>query len=220
MWTPARRQQTIHSETDSRIWMLVMGSSLLDQIVVSAFGEPGFSAFVESIARPDTEIGSAPASLDTDTAHVLLTSLQEELDARPAAYRARARSLLLDLLLILYRGTCSAEPRQEDGHRLAAVIDSIEQRFDEQLELDALAELAGTSPTHLSRVFSRTVGMPLFEFVNRTRIREACRLLAGSSFSITQIAMDVGYNNVSFFNRYFRRIMRCSPSEYRRTTQR
>jgi AraC-like DNA-binding protein len=58
--------------------------------------------------------------------------------------------------------------------------------------------------------------MPLFEYINRTRIRKACLLLRQPGLPVTAIALDVGYNSVSFFNRYFRRVMNVSPREYRR----
>ena len=71
------------------------------------------------------------------------------------------------------------------------------------------------SPASFSREFKGLSGSPLFEFINKVRIHKACSLLKHSDASVTAIAMDVGYNNVSFFNRYFRRIpsiRRNSPS--------
>ena len=194
-------------------WLLVVGQRLLDQLVVSAFGEPGFSRFLEGFTRP----GRAPSGPFGDTLEPLLDSLTRELDERPPAYRVRARSLLTDVMLALYRATLTAETASAtNGFRVAAVIDHIELNYDDHLDLESLAELMETSPTHLSRVFRREVGVPLFEYINRTRVRKACALLRRTDHSVTQIALDVGYNNVSFFNRYFRRIMRCSPREYRR----
>lgn len=76
--------------------------------------------------------------------------------------------------------------------------------------------MMGTSSSYFSRLFRNEVGMPLFEYINRTRIRKACVMLRRADISVTQIAFDVGYNSVSFFNRYFRRIMHLTPREYRR----
>lgn len=194
-------------------WLLVVGQRLLDQLIVAAFGEPGFSRFLEGFTSP----GSSPAGGFGDGLEPLLGSLARELDERPAAYRVRARSLLTDVMLALYRATLTARPdAASSGFRMAALIDHIELNYDDHLDLESLAALMETSPTHLSRVFRREVGVPLFEYINRTRVRKACALLRRTDHSITRIAVDVGYNNVSFFNRYFRRIMRCSPREYRR----
>ncbi|HAE22166.1 MAG TPA: hypothetical protein DCG47_07575 [Spirochaetaceae bacterium] len=66
-----------------------------------------------------------------------------------------------------------------------------------------------------SRRFKELAGCPLFEFINRQRIKRACALLKSSGLSIIEIAEAVGYNNLSFFNRYFLRIVGVSPREYR-----
>jgi AraC-like DNA-binding protein len=211
---PAQRAPRLTARSDSRGWLLVIGRRLLDQLVVSAFGEPGFCRFLEGIAAA----GNAPCSAFGDDLVGLLRDLREELDARPPAYRVRARSLLTDVLLSTYRATLTASITAEpNGFRVATVIDFIELNYEQALQLESLARLVQTSATHLSRVFRREVGMPLFEYINRTRIRKACVLLRRTDLSITRIAVDVGYNNVSFFNRYFRRIMRSSPREYRRS---
>ena len=195
-------------------WLLVVGGRLIDQLIVGSFGEPGFCRFLESLATP----GSAPTGPLTPELDDLLHRLAAELDDRPPAYRVRARSLLTDALLSIYRASLAADPASDGNHfRLASVIDHIELNYDQPLRLEALAALMRTSPTHFSRVFRREVGMPLFEYINRTRVRRACVLLRRTSLPVTRIAVDVGYNNVSFFNRYFRRIMRMSPRDYRRT---
>ncbi len=194
-------------------WLLIVGQRLLDQLIVAAFGEPGFSRFLEAFAGS----GSSPSGSFLDDLEQLLESLARELDERPPAWRVRARSILSNALLSLYRSTLIAEPdASSNGFRMAALIDHIELNYEDHLDLESLAALMETSPTHLSRVFRREIGVPLFEYINRTRIHKACALLRRTSLPVTQIAVDVGYNNVSFFNRYFRRIMRCSPREYRR----
>jgi AraC-like DNA-binding protein len=78
-----------------------------------------------------------------------------------------------------------------------------------------MAGLSGFNPSYFSRAFKHKAGMPLFEYVNHLRIRKACILLKRSALSIIEIAFSVGYNNISFFNRYFRKIMKMSPREYR-----
>ena len=66
-----------------------------------------------------------------------------------------------------------------------------------------------------SRRFKDLAGCPLFEFINRQRIKRACAMLKSSKLSIVEIALKVGYNNLSFFNRYFLRIMGVTPRAYK-----
>ena len=197
----------------TRGWLIVIGGRLLDKLIVGTFGDPGFSRFLDELDSPGR---SACDSLD-DELDPGLTELGAELAERRPAYRVRARSLLTNALLLLYRSTLmTPELSNGDGIRLGAVLDHIELNYAEELSLQSLAELMGTSPTYFSRLFRSEVGIPLFEHINRTRIRKACVLLRSPDLSVTRIAFDVGYNSVSFFNRYFRRVMNVSPREYRR----
>ena len=197
----------------SRGWLLVMGRHLLDQLIVGAFGEPGFSRFLDELGTPGWSHCDPPGAEIDD----LLQHLDAELDERQPAYRVRTRSLLTDALLLLYRASLvTPSVSNGDGLRLAAVLDHIEMHFDGELSLKELATMMGTSSSYFSRLFRNEVGMPLFEYINRTRIRKACVMLRRADISVTQIAFDVGYNSVSFFNRYFRRIMHLTPREYRR----
>ncbi len=91
----------------------------------------------------------------------------------------------------------------------------IEQNYSDDFILGELAQLCSLSPGYLSRAFRQSTGRPLFEYINRIRIQKACLLLKRSKMPIIEIAFSVGYNNLSFFNRYFRKLMRISPRQYR-----
>ncbi|PKP72015.1 MAG: AraC family transcriptional regulator [Alphaproteobacteria bacterium HGW-Alphaproteobacteria-5] len=81
------------------------------------------------------------------------------------------------------------------------------------------AELASQlkmTPQAFSKFFRAATGHTFVGFVNILRINEACRLLAGTDRSITQVAMDCGYNNISNFNRQFLQLKGTTPSNFRR----
>ena len=196
-----------------RGWLIVIGGRLLDQLIVATFGEPGFSRFLDELDSP----GQSACDPFDDELDLGLADLAAELTERRPAYRVRARLLLTNALLLLYRSSLmTPELSNGDGIRLGAVLDHIELHYAEEFSLQALAELMGTSSSYFSRLFRSEVGIPLFEHINRTRIRKACVLLRQPELSVTRIAFDVGYNSISFFNRYFRRVMNVSPREYRR----
>ena len=212
LWLPAHGPiRIIASHT---IWALVMGRRLLDQLVISTFGEPGFSRFLDSLSGSRT-VESALESVES--MDNLCLRLSDELDERRPAFRTHARAILSELLLILYRaGLAASTDATASGYRLSEIIDYIESSYSEDLSLTHLAKRAGYSPSHFSRLFSGEVGMPLSEYINRARVRKACMLLRRDDRSVSDIAFDVGYNNISFFNRYFRKLMNMSPREYRK----
>ncbi len=96
----------------------------------------------------------------------------------------------------------------------------IELNYDEAFSLDWFTGRCAMNTSDFSRRFKERAGCPLFEFINRQRVARACALLKSSGLSIIEISEAVGYNNLSFFNRYFLRIVGLSPREYRSSTAR
>jgi AraC family transcriptional regulator len=89
-----------------------------------------------------------------------------------------------------------------------------------QRSLAALAREAGLSPYHFLRVFRQVVGMTPHQYVLRTRMHRAAVRLRLSDDPVSAIAFDAGFNDLSTFNRRFRRIMGANPTAYRARRQR
>ncbi|MBN2509442.1 MAG: helix-turn-helix transcriptional regulator [Spirochaetales bacterium] len=96
---------------------------------------------------------------------------------------------------------------------VAAYIDT---HFEDQFSLEDLAGRCRLNPSYFSLCFKQEMGIPLFEYINQARIKKACSLLKNTKRPVTEIAFEVGYNNITFFNRYFKRIAGMTPREYRR----
>lgn len=86
------------------------------------------------------------------------------------------------------------------------------------IHLSDVASTAGMSDTAFSRFFKKNTGNSFTDHVNKLRIWQACKLLAESDMPITDICFEVGYLNISNFNRTFLRQHRMTPSAYRRLT--
>ena len=88
--------------------------------------------------------------------------------------------------------------------------------YAEPISLAQLAQQSGVSPSHLSFLFRSAVGMPFKALLGHIRIRKAREMLsADRSPNITQVAMNVGFSDLSHFERSFRRIVGQSPREFR-----
>jgi AraC family transcriptional regulator len=109
-------------------------------------------------------------------------------------------------------------PSTRDQRRVTQALRRIEADFRERLTLAALAREAATSPYHFLRTFRHLVGMTPHQFILRTRLSHAAVWLRGSRESISAIALDAGFDDLSTFNRRFRRVMGVSPSAYRTRT--
>jgi AraC-like DNA-binding protein len=106
-------------------------------------------------------------------------------------------------------------PSGRDVRRVTAALRRIEATAHEPLALADLARDAATSPYHFLRTFRQVVGMTPHQFVLRTRLHRAAVRLRRSDDSIAAIAFAAGFNDLSTFNRRFRRVMGASPSAYR-----
>lgn len=100
--------------------------------------------------------------------------------------------------------------------RVNAVFDYIENNLDKDLSLDELAEVSCFSKYHFSRIFDAMVGETPFEFIKRIRLEKAASLLRiHPRQTVTEIALDCGFNNLEVFSRNFNRYFGQSPTEWR-----
>ena len=106
-------------------------------------------------------------------------------------------------------------PRVVDRRRAVETALWMEDNATEPLRLGTLAQRAGLSPFHFLRVFSRVLGVTPHQYLVRSRLRHAARLLAECTRSITDVAFDVGFGDLSNFVRTFHRAAGVSPREFR-----
>ena len=89
----------------------------------------------------------------------------------------------------------------------------------EQVDLDGAARQAGLSPFHFLRLFAKVVGVTPHQYLLRSRLRRAARLLADNNRPITDIAFDVGFADLSNFVRTFHRAAGVSPRNFRKAAR-
>lgn len=113
-----------------------------------------------------------------------------------------------------------SEIKYDDGGKYAdkfrLILKYIEQNYANDITLEELASIAGYSTYHFSRIFKKYSSTTFINFLNRRRIKEAELLLLESGSSITDVAMQVGFASLTTFNRVFKSINGCTPSEYKK----
>lgn len=102
-----------------------------------------------------------------------------------------------------------------DSRRVQKVKRFIDQNYKDEIRLTQVADIAGMSPSAFSRFFKLHTGRNLSEYVIDLRLGYACRMLVDSTHSIAEIGFSCGFNNLSNFNRIFKKRKGCSPSEFR-----
>ncbi|MEO5626020.1 MAG: AraC family transcriptional regulator [Dokdonella sp.] len=109
----------------------------------------------------------------------------------------------------------TALPRAIDRRRAVETALWMDANSHQPIDLDAAARESGLSSFHFLRVFASTLGVTPHQYLVRSRLRKAARLLAEDSRSITDIALDVGFADLSNFVRTFRRAAGLSPRRFR-----
>ncbi|WP_371010684.1 helix-turn-helix transcriptional regulator [Mesorhizobium sp. RCC_202] len=112
-------------------------------------------------------------------------------------------------------GPADRTPSSRDQKRVAEAVRRIELEAEQPLSLTALADSTATSPYHFLRIFRHVAGMTPYQFLLRTRLHRAAVRLRSSGMPISTIAFDAGFNDLSTFNRRFRREMGEAPGNYR-----
>jgi AraC-like DNA-binding protein len=102
-----------------------------------------------------------------------------------------------------------------DSRRVLKVKSYISDNYTRDIRLSELAEIAGMSPSAFSRFFKLHTGRNLTDYIIDMRLGHASRMLVDSTNSVAEICYGSGFNNLSNFNRIFRKKKGCSPSKFR-----
>ncbi len=141
--------------------------------------------------------------------------------AQPSFYR------MLSLLEILYELSLQEEyhllasksfanvKNTPESRRVRAVEEYIDQNFRQEIRLKTLSDIAGMTPAAFSRFFHARTGKTVSDYIIDIRLGYAARLLVDSHSNVAEICYNCGFNNISNFNRIFKKKKGCSPTAFR-----
>jgi len=104
-----------------------------------------------------------------------------------------------------------------NSRRIERVMEHINQNFDKTVSLAEVAKLALMTEVAFSRFFKSRTGQTFIDMLNEIRLGHASRMLIETTNNITEIAYKCGFNNMSNFNRIFKKRKSCTPKEFRDT---
>ncbi|VAW13386.1 Transcriptional regulator, AraC family [hydrothermal vent metagenome] len=99
--------------------------------------------------------------------------------------------------------------------RLNTIHEYLMNHYKEEIGLDRLSGLVNLAKGSLCRFFKSNMGMTIFEYLNKIKVEYACKLLMDQDISILEVSFDSGFNNLSHFNKQFKKLTGRTPSEYR-----
>lgn len=99
--------------------------------------------------------------------------------------------------------------------RIALIHDYLMKNYRDEVNLNNLASLVNMAEGSLCRFFKSNMGLTIFEYLNKIKVEFACKLLMDEDLSITEVCFDSGFNNLSHFNKQFKKSTGATPTEYR-----
>jgi AraC-like DNA-binding protein len=100
--------------------------------------------------------------------------------------------------------------------RIAIIHDYLMSNYKGEIDLKGLADMVNMAEGSLCRFFKQKVGLTIFEYLNKIKVEFACKLLMSPDLSILDVCLDSGFNNLSHFNKQFRKTTGRPPKDYRK----
>lgn len=125
------------------------------------------------------------------------------------------RSELIRLFWLLETEAETAPELCRADSIIRPALEYIAEHFNENITVSQLAASVHLSESYFMNRFRKHVGLSAVEYISHFRIDKACKGLIGTKKNVLEIAFECGFHNISNFNRQFRRIIGCSPTEYR-----
>ncbi len=133
------------------------------------------------------------------------------------AYQLGTKALLLQIIALLFQHkVCTDNVSTEKNTTLnREILSYINERYTTSLTLGQIAEHFHMSYKYFSRYFKNTFHSTLSEYVMKLRLERTAMLLSTTELPVTEISLQTGFNNISFFIRCFKKTYGCSPLQYR-----
>jgi AraC family transcriptional regulator len=146
-------------------------------------------------------------------------AVKAELESPDPLGRLYGDSLGLALASHLLRAYVPAGAQRCDGRfsrrRLRRVVDYIHEHLAQDLSLAQLAQLVDMSPSHFKVVFKQSTGLPVHQYVIRSRVEYATYLIARDKLPLSQVALQAGFANQSHMARCMKRLTGVTPAAAR-----
>ncbi len=111
---------------------------------------------------------------------------------------------------------CDLQGNKKQDPQTQQIIDFINQNYKRKLKLSEIADLFPVSVAQLCRIFKKRTGMTPYEYIVSLRIIQAKKLLLDPQLTITDIAVETGFNSSSHFSYCFKKFEKSTPTEFRK----
>lgn len=149
-----------------------------------------------------------------------INRIDELCDTRPRGYQLAVKGCLFQFFFSLLanekKGDPASKVKTKSLEKLKMTLKYVEEHYPEAIRIDDVAALTFYSKSHFMKFFKEHMGMGFIEYLNDYRLTMAARMLVTETLPVLEIAADSGFENLSYFNRLFKRKYGQTPGEYRK----
>ena len=160
--------------------------------------------------------------------HPHLTHLFDEITyeyrSRNTLREAAIYALIIQMFVAMSRNYMNTEnlfpdvklsKQREYIEKFNLIFEYIKDNYSEDITLDIIANVAGFSKFHFSRLFKQFTDMSFYDYLNQRRVKEAEKQLLDPNLTITEVAMRSGFSSIATFNRVFKSFKECTPTQFK-----
>lgn len=152
---------------------------------------------------------------DDGYVYEILKKMQKEYNRKSVAYSELLRIYLLEIIIHTLRKITDKEIRP-NSDCVKRAMSYISENYNKDIRLCDIAQGESYSISHFSRKFHEATGMTFSEYLQRTRIKESCRLLLNTNKKVIEIAYLCGYKDINNFNMLFKKYTGLTPLSFRK----
>jgi AraC-like DNA-binding protein len=144
----------------------------------------------------------------------LLAELNSVWTGKRSGYIIKCRSLILDILYTIIKEVDSSNYNSANFKCIDKVLNLLNSNFMYTYSVEDLAKLSNLSYSHFRMLFKKVTGLTTVQYQNNIKIHKSKDLLLNGDCNVTEAALAVGFNDIFYFSRLFKKITGSSPSDY------
>ncbi len=153
----------------------------------------------------------------------IMFSIKEEYFSNATLSEAAIYALLIEMFVLVGREytaktdmfNVTNTKQKEYTEKFLSLCDYINDNCTKDLTLESVADIAGFSKYHFTRLFKQFTGVSFYKYLNQKKVAIAEKLLIDPDISVTEVALRSGFSSLSAFIRMFKIIKSCTPTEFR-----
>lgn len=152
---------------------------------------------------------------DDERIFSLIKNIEKESEMHKHGYTELMRCNLIEILVTTMRKIIDDEKCVKKNGISEYIIKYVEQNYNEKISLGDISSQLNYSLPYVSMKFKKDTGYLFSEYLQKKRVEESARLLANTSQKLSDISLSVGYDDVKFFTKIFKKYMNSTPTTFR-----